>query len=71
MDDVKVWYDKASDYLEVTFENAPASLEELDEDIFERRTPDGRVIGFAIFNFSKHEQSTVSLPLMVTAIPSR
>ena len=71
MDDVKVWDDKASDYLEVTFENAPASLEELDEDIFERRTPDGRVIRFAIFNFSKHEQSTVSPPLMVTAIPSR
>ena len=69
MGHLKVWYDKESDYLEVTFENVPAALEELDEDIFERRTPDGRVIGFAIFNFSKHEQSTLSLPLVVTAVP--
>jgi uncharacterized protein YuzE len=48
---VKVWYDQEGDYLEVVFEDAPASLQEIEDDIFERRTPDGRVIGFSVFNF--------------------
>ena len=67
---LKIRYDKAGDYLEVIFEDAPATLEEIEDDIFERRTPDGRVIGFAIFNFSKHDQDTLKLPLTVTAIPA-
>lgn len=40
---IRVWYDKAGDYLEVIFEDAPATMEEIAEDIFERRTPDGRI----------------------------
>ncbi len=36
---IKVWYDQEGDFLEVIFEDAPASLEEIDEDVFERRTP--------------------------------
>lgn len=67
MAEVKIWHDKEGDYLEVIFEDAPASLEEIGEDLFERRTPDGRVIGFAVFNFSKHDLKTVNLPLAVTA----
>ena len=70
MASVKVWYDQESDYLEVIFEDVPASLEEIDDDIFERRTPDDRVIGFAILNFSKHDRSRLSLPLAVTAVPA-
>lgn len=65
MAEVKVWHDKEGDYLEVIFEDASASLEEIAEDVFERRTPDGRIIGFAIFNFSKHDLKTVNLPLAV------
>jgi hypothetical protein len=67
---VKVWYDQAGDYLEVVFEDLPATLEELSEDVFERRTPDGRVIGFAVFNFSKHDRDKLLLPLAITAVPS-
>lgn len=66
---MKVWYDREGDYLEVLFEDAPATLEELDEDVFERRTPDGRIVGFAIFNFTKREQHEVVLPLSVTSAP--
>jgi uncharacterized protein YuzE len=65
---LKVWYDREGDYLEVIFEDAPAVLEEISDDVFERRTPDGRVIGFAVFNFSKHDRDKLRLPLTVTAV---
>lgn len=67
---MKVWYDQAGDYLEVTFEDAPASLEEVNEDVFERCTPDGRIIGFTVLNFSKHDRSNLTLPLAVKAVAS-
>ena len=64
---MKVWYDREGDLLEVTFEDAPATMEEVDEDVFERRTPDGRIIGFSVFNFSKHDRDKLTLPLTITA----
>lgn len=67
---VKVWYDQDGDYLEVVFEEVPATLEEVHEDMFERRTPDGRVVGFAVMNFSKHDRNDLVLPLAVTAVPA-
>jgi hypothetical protein len=68
MASVKVWYDREGDYLEVLFEDAPASLEEVSDDVFERRTPDGRGVGFAVFNVSKHDRDRLMLPLAVTAV---
>lgn len=68
MAEVKVWYDRESDYLEILFEDVPASLEEVGDDVFERRTPDGRVVGFAVFNVSKHDRDKLMLPLTVTAV---
>jgi len=65
---LKVWYDREGDYLEVLFEDALAVLEEISDDVFERRTPDGRVIGFAVFNFSQHDRDKLKLPLTVTAV---
>jgi uncharacterized protein YuzE len=65
---MKVWYDHEGDFLEVLFEDAPAFLEEIKEDIFERRTPDGRIIGFSVFNFSKHDRNKLNLPLSVTVV---
>ena len=69
MASVKVWYDQEGDYLEVIFEDAPASMEEVGDDIFEHRTPDGRIVGFAVFNFSKHDRDNLNLPIEVTAVP--
>jgi uncharacterized protein YuzE len=63
---LKIWYDREGDYLEITFEEAAASLEEIDNDVFERRTPDGRVIGLAVFNFSLHDRDQLTLPLAVS-----
>jgi len=68
MAEMKVWYDKEGDVLEVTFEDAPAAMEEVEDDFFERRTRDGRIVGFAVLNFSKHDKTPLSLPLAVTAI---
>jgi len=63
---LKVWYDREGDILEVLFEDAPATFEEIREDVFERRTTDGRVIGFMVMNFSQHDRECLNLPLAVT-----
>ncbi len=67
---LKIWYDREGDYLEVRFEDAPASMEEVNDDLCERRTKDGRIVGFSVFNFSKHSLDQLVLPLKVTALSS-
>ncbi len=49
---LKVWYDREGDILEVLFEDAPATFEDIREDVFERRTTDGRVISRMVTHFS-------------------
>lgn len=66
---LSVWYDREGDYLEVSFEESPGTMEEVADDIFERHTEDGRIIGFAVFNFSQHDRAALSLPLRVIATP--
>jgi uncharacterized protein YuzE len=66
---MRVWYDQEGDLLEVVFEDAPATLEEVKEDVFERRRADGRVVGFTVMNFSKHALDKLTLPLEVKALP--
>ncbi len=70
MSPLKIWYDREGDYLEVTFEDAPAVMEEVADDVFERRTPEGRIVGFAVFNFSQHDRDQLTLPLSVKAVAS-
>jgi len=60
---IKVWFDREGDYLEVTFTEAKGYLHEIGDDLFERVDESGKVIGFAIFNFSKRERETVEFPL--------
>lgn len=66
MDGLKVWYDREGDILEVLFEDVPAMMEEITDDVFERRTTDGRIVGFMVMNFSKHDREKLNLPLAVT-----
>ncbi|MBN1283763.1 MAG: DUF2283 domain-containing protein [Anaerolineae bacterium] len=68
MAEVKIWYDQEGDYLEVIFEDSPATLEEVGDDIFERRALDGPVVGFAVFNFSRHDRNALTLPLPITIL---
>ncbi len=65
---MKVWYDQEGDILEVTFDEAPAFLEEIGDDVLERRAVDGRVVGVMVMNFSKHDRANLVLPLAVTAV---
>ncbi len=67
MESLKVWYDREGDVLEVLFEDIPATMEEIADDVFERRTADGRIVGFMVMNFSKHDREKLELPLMITA----
>lgn len=67
MAQVKVWYDREDDLLEITFDDAHAYLEEVEDDIFERRTPDGRIVGFTVMNFSRHDRDNLHLPFSLTA----
>ena len=60
---MRVWYDKEGDFLEVTFRESKGYMRELGDDIFERVDEQGKVIGFAIFNFSKRDQKAVEVPL--------
>ncbi len=71
MAEVKVWYDRDGDFLEIVFRDAPAFLEEIDDDIFERRTPEGEIVGFAVMNFSHHDRDNLRLPLALTAVPQK
>jgi uncharacterized protein YuzE len=68
MDEMRVWYDHEGDVLEVLFEDTPGFMEEIAPDIFERRSPDGRVIGFLVLNFSLHDRNQLRFPLAVTAV---
>ena len=63
MGKMSIWYDKEGDFLEVTFRVAKGYMRDLGDDIFERVDEEGKVIGFAIFNFSKRDQQTVEVPL--------
>jgi uncharacterized protein YuzE len=63
MADVRVWYDREGDYLEVTFVDVPGYFREIGEDIFERVDTAGRVIGFAIFNFTHKDHQDLKIPL--------
>lgn len=60
---MKVWYDREGDFLEVTFQEGKGHMRDLGDDIFERVDEQGKVIGFAILNFSKRDQKTVEVPL--------
>jgi len=60
---LRVWFDEEGDFLEVTFANRKGSFRAIGPDIFERIDTKGKVIGFAIFNFLKHDRKTVEIPL--------
>lgn len=60
---LKVWFDEEGDFLEVTFAKRKGLFRSIGPDIFERVDAKGKVIGFAIFNFLKHDRKTVEIPL--------
>ena len=62
--EVKVWYDKESDYLEVLFERKTGYFRETDNDaVMEKVDKEGNILGFSIMKISDLKQQK---PLSVT-----
>jgi hypothetical protein len=50
---IKIWYDKEGDFLEVTFSDKPGYMRETDNDaIMERVNQDGNLLGFSVLAVS-------------------
>lgn len=51
--EVKIWYDKEGDYLEVLFEKKAGFFKETENDaVMEKVDKDGEIIGFSIMKVS-------------------
>jgi uncharacterized protein YuzE len=65
-EEVKVWYDKEADFLEVLFERRAGFFRETANDaVMEKVDADGNVLGFSILKVSSLSHDTplsVSLP---------
>ena len=70
MANIRVWYDDAGDYLEVTFADVKGYFREVAEDVFERVDEGGRVLGFAVFNFRRKSLAPVEVPIEVKGLTS-
>ena len=64
-EEIKVWYDKKGDYLEVLFDKKKGYFKETENDaIMEKVDEDGNIIGFSILKISGLKQQkplTISL----------
>jgi len=45
METPKLWFDSEGDYRGVVFDDVPATLEEITDEVFEQRAMDGRPLG--------------------------
>ena len=62
--EVKIWYDKEGDFLEVLFEKKKGYFKETDNDaVMEKVDKDGNVIGFSILKVSSLKQQPFSVTL--------
>jgi len=63
--EIKVWYDREGDYLEVLFERKEGYFKETEDDaVMEKVDAEGNVIGFSILKVSAlEEQKPVSISL--------
>jgi len=63
--EIKIWYDKQGDYLEVLFERKAGYFRETDNDaVMEKVDEEGNIIGFSILKVSAlKEQKPLSIRL--------
>ena len=63
-----VWYDREGDYLELTTSRKKGYFKDVGNDIWERVDNKGRILGFAIANFTKRlarGREEVELPMEI------
>lgn len=63
--EIKVWYDKEGDYLEVLFDKKAGYFKETDNDaVMEKVDKEGNVIGFSVLKVSaSKDQAPISIIL--------
>jgi hypothetical protein len=73
-EEVRIWYDREADYLEVLFDRKEGYFRETDNDaVMEKVDSQGNIIGFSILkvsSISQHQPLSVSLSTRVGS-PSR
>lgn len=62
--EIKIWYDKEGDYLEVIFERKEGYFRETENDaVMEKVDREGNTIGFSILNVSALKEKPISVNL--------
>lgn len=62
--EIKVWYDKEGDYLEVIFERKEGYFRETENDaVMEKVDKEGNIIGFSILRVSALKEKPLSVSL--------
>jgi uncharacterized protein YuzE len=62
--EIKVWYDKEGDYLEVIFERKAGHFRETENDaVMEKVDEEGNIIGFSILKVSALKEKPLSFSL--------
>lgn len=62
--EIKIWYDKEGDYLEVLFERKIGYFKETENDaVMEKVDEEGNIIGFSILKVSALKEKPLSIAL--------
>ena len=63
-EEIRIWYDKEADYLEVLFEQRKGYFRETENDaIMQKVEEDGNIIGFSILKVSSIQNEPISISL--------
>lgn len=58
--DIKIWYDKEGDFLEVVFEKKKGYFKQTEsEEVMEKIDLEGNIIGFSILNFQSIKKGDI------------
>ncbi len=62
--EIKIWYDKEGDYLEVLFERKKGYFRETENDtVMEKVDEEGNIIGFSVLKVSALKEKPLSISL--------
>ena len=62
--EIKIWYDKEGDYLEVLFERKAGYFRETENDaVLEKVDEEGNIIGFSVLKVSALKEKPLSIAL--------
>jgi len=62
--EIRIWYDKEADYLEVLFERSEGYFNETENDaVMKKVDKNGNIIGFSILKVSAMKETPISVAL--------